>query len=207
MAQVRDFLAAGPEHAVPPAVAAPTSARPTAAPEPEPTQHIQPTTPSARPAPRRSRGRPLAVALVLVVIITLAGIAWTLGRGEDPGQGAGTDPARSSDPASTAPAGPVSPDGMENFIESYLATVTTDPATAWQELTPAFQEHSGGFGKYRRFWSGFRSADVLSAQADPESMQISYRVEYVDTRGRKTRDEVTLTLEGTDGDFRIAAES
>ena len=38
-------------------------------------------------------------------------------------------------------------------------------------------------------------------------MQISYTVEYLHQDGSKSRDDVTLTLEGTDGDFLIAGES
>ena len=111
-----------------------------------------------------------------------------------------------STPTSSAPAD-VTADGMENFVETYLATVTSDPKSAWAMLTPDFQAASGNFGQYQKFWGQFQSADLLTAQADPESKQISYTVEYLHRDGSKTRDDVTLTLEGTDGDFRIAAES
>lgn len=144
---------------------------------------------------------------MIAVIVALAGLAWTLGRGEDPDPGASSAADRSTSPATPSAPSPVTADGMENFVENYLATVTADPSAAWQQLTPAFQEQSGNFGQYRKFWSGIRSADMVSAHADPNTMQISYRVEYVDTRGRKTQDDVTLTLEGTDGNFLIAAES
>ena len=92
-------------------------------------------------------------------------------------------------------------------MENYLATVTSDPEAAWALLTPGFQAQSGSFEEYEGFWSGIRSADLLSAQADPESKQISYEVEYVRTDGSKTRDSVTLQLEGTDGAYLIAGES
>ena len=38
---------------------------------------------------------------------------------------------------------------MEDFLTTYLATVTSDQHAAWEMLTPAFQEESGGFGLQR----------------------------------------------------------
>jgi hypothetical protein len=96
---------------------------------------------------------------------------------------------------------------MENFIEDYLATVTTDPQRAWEMLTPEFQDQSGGFGQYQGFWATIATADLISARADPASKQSTYTVEYIRADGSKTTDEVTLVLEGTDGAFRIAGET
>jgi hypothetical protein len=96
---------------------------------------------------------------------------------------------------------------MESFIETYLATVTSDPKAAWEMLTPEFQAQSGGYGQYKKFWSGFQGADLLSSRADPDTMQIAYTVEYLRQDGSKIRDDVTLTLDGTDDSFRIAGES
>jgi serine/threonine protein kinase len=224
MAQVRDFLASGaPVTVAPPPLPAPdlppTTTTATTPSDPHTTQQMPPIPPVAAPAPvaavapparvarRRRRGGPVAVALAVAAIVVLALVGWSLGRGDDdpkadPKAGRSSEP---SSPSSSAPP-PVTADGMETFIKDYLDTVTSDPSAAWQELTPGFQEDSGGFERYRQFWSGFRSAQVLSADADPASMRISYRVQYVDTRGRTSEDDVTLVLEGTDGDFLIAAE-
>ena len=52
-----------------------------------------------------------------------------------------------------------------------------------------------------------RRADLIDAQADPQTLTISYTVEYLHQDGHKSTDDVTLQLEGTDGDFLIAGES
>jgi hypothetical protein len=161
---------------------------------------------------RRSRGGPVAIALAVAAIVVLAIIAWALGSGGGNGEDPQADPAPSR---TTKPSGPppssqsaqeVTADGMESFVEEYLATVTSDQKASWQMLTPEFQDASGGFGQYQRFWRQFSSADLLSAEADPESRQIAYAVEYQRTDGSKLQDQVTLTLDGTDGAFLIAGE-
>ena len=77
-------------------------------------------------------------------------------------------------------------------------------ATALTAVPAAAQDEGETTGKRTRVFAG---ADVISAQGDPDSMQISYTVEYLRQDGSKSRDDVTLTLEGTDGDFLIAGES
>ncbi|MGY2702928.1 serine/threonine-protein kinase [Nocardioides sp. HB32] len=218
MARVRDHLtgAEGGEEtrtmAMPPPPAVPTPAvvappPPVIAPEPP------------REPVRRSRGGPIAIAAAAAAILLLAVIAWIAGShsGDDSqtgGKGGSGSPRTSTSP-STSPSSPstsspstaVTADGMENFVETYLATVTTDPKSAWAMLTPDFQAQSGGFGQYQKFWKDFQSADLLSADADPSTRRISYRVEYLHQDGSKTQDDVTLTLEGKDGDFLIAGEA
>ncbi|HEU5038433.1 MAG TPA: serine/threonine-protein kinase [Nocardioides sp.] len=216
MARVRDFLAGdqpvertqvltAPVPPPPP----PPPATPAPAPAPAPA-------PTPAPAPRRrSHGGPLAIAVVIAAIVVLAVVAWIAGStGGEPDRGATGTPA--SPKPSTQPSSPttssstpqdVTADGMENFIEDYLATVTSDPRSAWPMLTPQFQAESGGFGSYQKFWRQFQGADVLSARADPQSKQISYTVEYLHTDGTKTRDDVTLTLDGTDDHYLISGES
>jgi hypothetical protein len=228
MAQVRDFLAAGSAALVSaplasPAVAeqeqtrtqvmsrsiaavAPVTRSPVSAPvggsadapaDPPPLQH-------------RRRAGLVPVLAVVAVLGTMGLIAWLLLAGgepnDDPG-GSATRPdkaATSSRPSAPATA---SADGMERFVEDYLATVTTDPAAAWDDLTPAFQQASGGFGQYRGFWRTIQSADVVSSEADPGRRLLTYTVAYVRRDGSRATDDVTLRLEGTDGDYRIASES
>jgi hypothetical protein len=95
---------------------------------------------------------------------------------------------------------------MEGFVQDYLATVTSDPQAAWQRLTPGFQAASGGYGQYRSFWSQIRHADLVSADADPAGHRITYVVDYQRADGARSRDTTTLTLQGRDGHYRIAAE-
>ena len=64
---------------------------------------------------------------------------------------------------------------MEDFISQYLATAPTDPESAFQMLTPEFQEQSGGIEGYRGFWDTVESANLLDIQADPEALTVAYR--------------------------------
>ncbi len=83
---------------------------------------------------------------------------------------------------------------MEAFVEEYLATVTSDPASAWERLTPQFQQASGGFGGYRGFWSTIASAEPAGISADPDGMTVSYDVAYERADGTTSSDSVTLNL-------------
>ena len=92
----------------------------------------------------------------------------------------------------------VTADGMENFIEDYLATVTSRPEGRVGELTPAFQEESGELRAVqevlerrpdRRHDRRPRPTRDHDRSATPSSTS---------TRtARRPRDDVTLQLEGT----------
>ena len=67
---------------------------------------------------------------------------------------------------------------MEDFLTTYLATVTSDRQAAWEMLTPAYQAASGGFGSYNGFWSTIESATPSNVTADPSAMTVTYDVAY-----------------------------
>ena len=98
-------------------------------------------------------------------------------------------------------------DGMEQFIEDYLTTVTSDPESTFAMLTPAFQEQSGGLDRYAGFWSTIESAKVRSVSANPQDLTVSYTVDYTRTDGSQVTDDVTLQLVYEDGDYLIAGEA
>lgn len=217
MAQVRDFLAdaQAPLTApvpVPVPVTDPPATPPPRPPDDDGTRTLAPAAPPPQPPPSlpaRSRW-PLLLAAAAAAAIVVLGVAWWLGNGdeqpEDP-TGQRTPGAGSSTPAPDPAEDEVTPAGMEEFVAAYLGTVTSDPQAAWQQLTPSFQDESGNFGKYQRFWRGIDSATLVSAEADPETKQITYEVEYVHSNGRRSTDEVTLLLDGVDGDYLIAGEN
>jgi eukaryotic-like serine/threonine-protein kinase len=197
-----------------------------AGPQPDRTQVLSramPPVPPAQPAgssvatPRR-RGRLVPAVAALAATAAVLLIVWLLlSRGgpdePDPGAGSPAPTAETSrsprpSPKPTVEATPeVTAAGMESFVEDYLATVTTDPSTTWDLLTPQFQAESGNFGQYQKFWSDFQSADIASSQADPDTLQISYTVDYLHQDGSRSSDDVTLQLQGTDGDYLISGES
>jgi len=208
--QVRDFLAGGPSAPLPSPPPAPAYVPGSEGGETRatPAVGLVPASAPVPPAERRSRrGRGALIALGLLVAAAIVVPLWWLLSGDEPDRPqAGTEPTPTAT-ASSTPEPAVTADDLENFVEDYLATVTTDPASTWERLTPGFQEQSGGFEKYRSFWSGFRNADLLSSQADPNAMTISYTVEYLHRNGRKTSDDVTLQFELSDGQLLIAGEA
>jgi hypothetical protein len=102
---------------------------------------------------------------------------------------------------------------MESFITDYVALAVDDPHQSWNELTPEFQQASGGMGQYQKFWDQWSSASVSDVQADAGSLTVSYTATYVregkghDHEGDQVTDDVTLVLEPDgNGSFLIAAE-
>ena len=97
---------------------------------------------------------------------------------------------------------------MQAFVTTYLDTVTQDPETAWNMLTPGFQAESGPFQKYRQAWQKRPRADVSNIEADPDSLTVSYDVTYFDKNGKEVLDDrPTLTLTFEDGDYLIDDEA
>lgn len=190
-----------------------TAPEPIAEPVPEP---VPSAAPEPVPAPRSSQGGNNTKIFVLggiVALVVLIFIAWTLITGGDEPSGtttpsgSGTDtPSQTEDTESSAPADEPSAEGMEAFINDYLATAPTDPQTTFEQLTPNFQEASGGFGGYSGFWNTIESATLVEIDADPEAMTVAYRVDYVKTDGSEAPGDVVLGLVFRDGQYLIARE-
>src|SRR5690606_34080326 len=97
--------------------------------------------------------------------------------------------------------------GMEEFVGTYLDTVTDDPAQAFETMpTPAFQEEGGALPGYRGWWDTVREAELQRVEADPANLTVTYRVHYKMRSGSHEFDEITLGLDFADGTYRIAGE-
>ncbi len=73
-------------------------------------------------------------------------------------------------------------------------------------LTPDFQQASGGFGQYKKYWDQWSSAVPANIEADGEDLTVSYTITYDREDGESQTDDVTLELvEGDDG-FLVNAE-
>jgi hypothetical protein len=95
---------------------------------------------------------------------------------------------------------------MDAFITSYLATVTTDPEAAFQQLTPEFREASGGFEGYMGWWGRVRSATLEEVESNPSDLTVGYTVDYVMKSGERDTQRVRLQLERFDDQLLIAGE-
>ncbi|HEY3530265.1 MAG TPA: serine/threonine-protein kinase [Nocardioides sp.] len=216
MAQVRDFLVHGDQITIHPVpfgaldedgtrVLHPTPSAPVAVP-PVP---LDP--PASEPAAtaRRTRRSPWPWAVAVAAIIAAAVIAAAALSGSRDGSSPSASPpshpaarTTSSSPEATHPA-----TAMRSFITTYLSTVTSDQHASWAMLTPAFQQASGGFGRYQGFWRMYRSATPRDITPDPEGMTVSYGVDYVKTDGETSSDEVTLRLVKDGSSYLIDGES
>ena len=136
----------------------------------------------------------LFVALVAVIAFLLLDNRSPV----DPGGSAGTA-GESPSAASESPSEPAAPDAaaMEAFVADYLATADADPASAFQRLTPAYQDASGGLAGYEGFWGRVSNVALSRASADPDALTVTYTYSYdLDGSGRTDRVRMTLQQDG-----------
>ncbi len=169
---------------------------------------------------RRSPALLLLGGLALLLVVGL--VAWAVLAGGDPNDaGSSAGPASSgsaspkpspkasakASPKPSATATPAEPTaaGMKAFIRDYVAATAEDPSRSWQMLTAKFQAESGGFEKYSNFWGPATNGRVLSIQADPDSLVVSYQVRFdnFDNGPGPT----VLDLAFDQGTYRIDGES
>ncbi len=113
----------------------------------------------------------LVLAVVGYVVLTHRGSGSDGTAQNSPGKHSSSAPAKSSKPTEK---------GIESFIRDYVSTVSVDPSKSWMMLTPKFQQESGGFEKYQRFWDPATNGRVLSISADPKNLTVSYQVHFDD---------------------------
>ncbi|QIG42774.1 serine/threonine protein kinase [Nocardioides anomalus] len=180
----------------------PLAAAPVGTPGPPPA-----TAETRRPSARPGR-RWLLVALAVLALAVVTTIAFVIGLGGDDGDGDGASTAPSggttAPPSSEAAQQPTAK-GMEDFVRTYIDTVVSDPTSAFDLLTPAFQDKSNGLEAYEKFWGPVQSATIDSVSADPQTMRVSYTYTYR-RGGDETTEDITLVLQFADGQYRIADE-
>lgn len=173
---------------------------------------VLPTVTAAAATPR-SHGRALRLGLVVAgaVLAVAAVVAAYVLAGRDtpealPDEDAGT-PQTSQGTTSSPPASAEETrEQMDAFITSYLATVTSNPRAAFEQLTPEFQERSGGFEGYMGWWGRVRSASLAEVDSDPSDLTVGYTVDYVMRSGERSTQRVRLQLTQVDDRLLIAGE-
>lgn len=177
---------------------------------------VQPPVASSSPAGRfGARWGWLAAAAVLAVAAVVTAYVWA-GRGSPealPDDQRSRSPETSQAPASSDADSSSPPmtaedtrEQMDAFITSYLATVTSDPRAAFEQLTPQFQDASGGFEGYMGWWGKVESASLAEVASDPSDLTVGYTVDYVMKSGARSTQRVRLQLERLDDRLLIAGE-
>jgi eukaryotic-like serine/threonine-protein kinase len=195
---------------------APTTPVPAAA--PEPTGALPPVRPAPLPRAARPRRRWGLIAAAGVAAVAAIVLAYVLaGRGTPeaapeaaPDDSGGTSQPTASETPSDGPAQPTAEEQrkqMDEFVTSYLATVTTDPKAAFDRLTPEFQATSGGYDDYLGWWSQVESAQLEDVTSNPSDGTVDYTVSYRMKTGRTNTDRVRLQLQRTSDGYLIAGEA
>ncbi len=156
----------------------------------------------------------ITAAAVLAVAAVVLAYVWAGRDTPEALSGETSDSSRAvEEPTTTPPASaPASPSAeetrerMDAFITSYIATVISDPETAFEQLTPSFKEASGGYEDYIGYWGTVRSAELLEIASNPSDGTVGYTVRYVMQTGRENTDQVRLQLQEEGDTFLIAGE-
>lgn len=229
MTQVHDYLLAGPDgttvHPAPAAAAAAAvpaadstqvlapAAAPAVTAETAETAETEAAAAVAESRPPRSRTSMILIGGVVALVVLIL-IAWALitsgdtptGTTAPPSRAGNDSPSQTEDTESSSPSAEPTAEDIEAFITDYLATAPSDPQTTFEQLTPAFQEASGGFGGYSGFWSTIQSATPVKIDANTEAMTVAYTVDYVRADGSEVTGDVVLGLVYRDGQYLIARE-
>ncbi len=190
MAEVRDFLASGgqPTQAefatrTQPLTTVEPAPAPVLPPAPAPSTRTRPRTPASAPPPappsrdrgeRSGRPKGLLIGLAAAAALVLGLVVYAVVAGGEP---PAETPSGSSSSSPSAAAEPTE-EGMKSFIQDYVTTVAEDPSKSWQMLTPKFQQESGGFEKYQSFWDAATNGRLLSIEANPDNLSVSYQVRF-----------------------------
>ena len=98
-------------------------------------------------------------------------------------------------------------DRQRAFVTDYLSTVTSDPRSSFEMLTPAFQSGERRLRRLLRLLGHHRLRDARSRSPPTRrATRSSYTVDYEMADGSSRSDDVTLQLVESDGQYLIADE-
>jgi serine/threonine protein kinase len=164
-----------------------------------------PASPAADPAPSKRRRKLVPIALVGVLVVLTALLAFAATR-DRPGrsnaeqtQSATATAASSSQPA---PIGPPTAGQLQDAVAGYYALLPGNLDQSWRLLGPDLQK--AGYGSYTKFWGGFKSVRAQVLQANPARMTVRVIVVYSTGNRRPFAELHELTLiQGADGKLLI----
>jgi eukaryotic-like serine/threonine-protein kinase len=121
-----------------------------------------------------------------------------------PGQ---SDPGQSGtgqENTTTVPGGlPDTPERPQRAITDYYAMIPDDLSTAWQRLTPKYQQnHAGGFTGYQNFWNPVQRVTVSDVTASQDGA-VDATIDYFFKDGRVVEEQTSYGLVAEEGQWKI----
>jgi len=189
---------------------------------------VQPVakTPSGRGSGRRSN--PILLGALLVAALGVAYLLSPIGDQSSPTATSrtthATAPARpratSSPKASQAPSAvssaPSSPSvapaanadkQLENFVNSYYATVTGNRDATWAQLSPTMQGFARGRNGYDGFWKTIRSVTVNQTRANASANTAVANLTFTNTSGGTSTENHAFTFVKSGEGYLIATDT
>ncbi len=104
----------------------------------------------------------------------------------------------------TVPGGlPDTPEQPQRAITDYYTLVPDDLPTAWQRLTPKYQQnHAGGFTGYQNFWNPVQRVTVSGVTASHDGA-VDATIGYFFKDGRVVEEQTSYGLVAEDGLWKI----
>ena len=84
---------------------------------------------------------------------------------------------------------------MRTFVQSYVATALADPTSAWEQLTPRFQQNccDGSEGNYTGYWNTIATATLRDIRPNPATSEVTYTITW-DPEGERGPEDEVVTL-------------
>ncbi|WP_410872493.1 protein kinase domain-containing protein [Nocardia sp. A7] len=108
-----------------------------------------------------------------------------------------------ANPTTTTPAGPPTPERINQFVAGYYGMLPGNIGGAWAQLAPGYQAQTGGFGQYSSFWSSVRSVTVGSITPSGPNRAV-VTLTYQLTNGTVTSENRWIQVSGDAGNLQIA---
>lgn len=98
---------------------------------------------------------------------------------------------------------PDTPEQPQRAITDYYALIPDNLPTAWQRLTPKYQQnHAGGFTGYQNFWNPIQRVTVSDVTASQDGA-VNATIDYFFEDGRVVEEQTSYGLVAEEGQWKI----
>lgn len=154
-----------------------------------------PESPATKPARPWWRGKTVPIALVSVLVMLTALLAFAATRDGSNRLAATSAQTTTQVPATSSRPAPVEKPTsrqLQDAVTAYYALLPGDMEQAWRLLGPDMQK--AGYGSYTKFWGKFKLVQAHAQQANPARMTVQVIVVYFAGDRRPTAELHELTM-------------